>query len=106
MALEVKKKNSRCAATAIWLVSWSLIMVYNVSLAERILKDQKPEAFAATERHGVMISIFDFFWKDGGPSNDRVWPVSLSNMFSYHESIVCTVFLFIYLFHDHCMMLF
>ncbi|RDX67126.1 Sulfite exporter TauE/SafE family protein 3 [Mucuna pruriens] len=72
MAIEVKNKTSR--ATAIWLVSWSLIMIYNVSLAERVLKDQKPESSVPTERQGVMISIIDFFWKDGESSTDRVWP--------------------------------
>ncbi|KAK7346440.1 hypothetical protein VNO80_20959 [Phaseolus coccineus] len=66
---------SRAAATAIWLLSWSLIMAYNVSSAERVLKDQNHESFAAKERQGVLISIIDFFWNDGGdPSNDRVWP--------------------------------
>ncbi|KAL9327046.1 hypothetical protein ACSQ67_007691 [Phaseolus vulgaris] len=66
---------SRAAATAIWLLSWSLIMAYNVSSAERVLKDQNHESLAATEREGVLISIIDFFWNDGGdPSKDRVWP--------------------------------
>ncbi|CAJ1942575.1 unnamed protein product [Sphenostylis stenocarpa] len=75
MAIEVKKKTSRAAATALWLVSLSLIMAYNVSVAERVLKDQNTESFAAKERQGVLISIIDFFWNDGGePSNDRVWP--------------------------------
>jgi len=59
-------------------------MAYNVSSAERVLKDQNHESFAAKERHGALTSIIDFFWNDGGDSsNDRVWPVSLSNTFSH-----------------------
>ncbi|KAL3022924.1 hypothetical protein AAZX31_04G040000 [Glycine max] len=74
MATEVRKKTSRGATTVIWLASWSLIMAYNVCLAERVLKDQKPESFVVKERQGVMNSIIDFFWNDGEPTNDRVWP--------------------------------
>ncbi|XP_014508266.1 sulfite exporter TauE/SafE family protein 3-like isoform X1 [Vigna radiata var. radiata] len=75
MAIEMKKKTSRAAATAIWLVSWSIIMTYNVSYAERVLKNQTHESFSAKERHGALNSIIDFFWNDGGDSsNDRVWP--------------------------------
>lgn len=77
-------------------------MAYNVSSAERVLKDQNHESLAATEREGVLISIIDFFWNDGGdPSKDRVWPVSLSNTFS-HESIFGSwlyMFVVTYLFH-------
>ncbi|WVZ22258.1 hypothetical protein V8G54_000802 [Vigna mungo] len=75
MAIEMKKKTSRAAATAIWLVSWSIIMTYNVSYAERVLKNQTYESFSAKERHGALNSIIDFFWNDGGDSSDdRVWP--------------------------------
>ncbi|XP_027345112.1 sulfite exporter TauE/SafE family protein 3-like isoform X1 [Abrus precatorius] len=74
MAIEVKKKTSRAAATAICLVSWSLIMIHNVSLAERVLKDQKPENFLVKGKQGVMINVVDFFWKNGESSNERVWP--------------------------------
>lgn len=77
-------------------------MAYNVSSAERVLKDRNHESFAAKERQGVLRSIIDFFWNDGGDSsNDHVWPVSLSNTFS-HESIfgpwLC-MFVATYLFH-------
>jgi len=70
MALEVKKKAiSREASTIIWLVSWSLIMIYHVSLAERVLEDEKPENF--------VIKKTSFFWYSGESSYERVWPVSL-----------------------------
>ena len=69
-------------------------MAYNVSLAERVLKDQKSESFVAKERQGVMNSIIDFFRNDGEPTNDRVWPVSLSNTFACHESLCVTLVIF------------
>ncbi|KAK7262848.1 hypothetical protein RJT34_30429 [Clitoria ternatea] len=74
MAIQVKKKTSRAAATAIWLISWSLIMIHNVSLAERVLKDQNN--FALKERQGVLTSVVDFLWGDGDgdSSKERVWP--------------------------------
>ena len=46
------------------------------------------------ERQGVMNSIIDFFWNDGEPTNDRVWPVSLSNTFACHESLCVTLVIF------------
>ena len=70
-------------------------MAYNVCLAERVLKDQKPESFVVKERQGVMNSIIDFFWNDGEPTNDRVWPVSLSNTFACHESLFGTLAMFL-----------
>ncbi|XP_061352168.1 sulfite exporter TauE/SafE family protein 3-like [Gastrolobium bilobum] len=74
MAVEVKKKTSRAAATAIWVVTWSLIMIYNVTLAERVLKDQKSEKIVVKERGGVIIRVVDFFWQSGQSSYERVWP--------------------------------
>ncbi|KAK7360002.1 hypothetical protein VNO77_01974 [Canavalia gladiata] len=74
MAIEVKKKTSRAAATAIWLVSWSLIMIYNVSVAERVFEDQNPDNFVPKERQEVMTNLIDFFWKKGDSSGDHVWP--------------------------------
>lgn len=66
-------------------------MTYNVSYAERVLKNQTHESFSAKERHGALNSIIDFFWNDGGDSsNDRVWPVSLLNTFSHIMDYVCS----------------
>nr|AFK35007.1 unknown [Medicago truncatula] len=67
MALEVKKMAiSRELSTIIWLVSWSLIMIYHVSLAERVLEDEKPEI--------VVMKKTSFFWYSGESSYERVWP--------------------------------
>lgn len=76
MALEVKKMAiSREVSTIIWLVSWSLIMIYHVSLAERVLEDEKPEIVVMKKR--------SFFWYSGESSYERVWPVSLSNTYVF-----------------------
>ncbi|XP_058766425.1 sulfite exporter TauE/SafE family protein 3-like [Vicia villosa] len=67
MALQVKMKTtSRTASTLIWLISWSLIMIYHVSLAEGILEDKKPENFVMQKR--------DFSWYSGKSAYERVWP--------------------------------
>lgn len=77
MALQVKKKTT---STILWLVSWSLIMIYHVSLAERILEDKESENLVIMKERqgGVIINrVIDFFSYSGKSSYDRVWPVSL-----------------------------
>jgi hypothetical protein len=70
MALLAKKKTaSRAATTLIWLISWSFIMIYHVSLAESVLEDEKSENIVMKERK--------FSWYSGKSSYERVWPVSL-----------------------------
>ncbi|WJX89840.1 hypothetical protein P8452_71805 [Trifolium repens] len=67
MALLAKKKTaSRAATTLIWLISWSFIMIYHVSLAESVLEDEKSENIVMKERQ--------FFWYSGKSSYERVWP--------------------------------
>ncbi|CAL5197608.1 unnamed protein product [Lathyrus oleraceus] len=67
MALQVKTKTtSRAASTIVWLISWSLIMIYHVSFAERILEDKKSDDFVMQKRH--------FSWYGGKSSYERVWP--------------------------------
>lgn len=84
MVFEVQKKTmSRGASTIIWLVSWSLIMIYHVGLAERVLEDKQSENFVMKRRH--------FFWYSGKSSYERVWPVSLSNIL-----ILYVMFLVVY----------
>lgn len=52
-------------------------MIYNVSSAKRVLEEPKSESFVLKQKQGGVIGVFDFFWKSGESSYERVWPVSL-----------------------------
>ena len=56
-------------------------MIFNVSLAERTLRDKKSENFVDTERQGVLAKVIGFLWQDGESSYEPVWPVSISNSY-------------------------
>ncbi|KAI4314856.1 hypothetical protein L6164_027723 [Bauhinia variegata] len=73
MAKELNQRTSRAAATS-WLVFWCLMMICNVSLAERILKDKKPENFVEKERQVALVRVIEFFWQSGESSYEHVWP--------------------------------
>lgn len=61
-----------------WLVLWSLIMIFNVSLAERIMKERKPESFVEkdSQKEGIIVRVIDFIWQSDKSSYEHVWPVS------------------------------
>lgn len=82
MAIQVNhQKTSRASAkTTLWLVLWSLIMICNVTLAERIIKDDKPDKLVVVkdEGHGVLARVIQFVWQSDQSSYEPVWPVSSS----------------------------
>jgi len=78
MATFVKHKTYSIAA-ATWLVLCILTMICNVSLADRMLKEQESGNDGKKERQGVLAAIVNFLWEDGKSSYEPVWPVSSSN---------------------------
>ncbi|KAJ7952987.1 Sulfite exporter TauE/SafE family protein [Quillaja saponaria] len=71
---EVNQRALRISAAAASLVSWSLIMMSNVSFAERVLKDKTSEHFVEKEGQGILIKLIDFFWQSEKSSYKHVWP--------------------------------
>ncbi|KAI9089005.1 hypothetical protein K1719_029284 [Acacia pycnantha] len=77
MAMQVNQKTSRAASKATWLVLWSLIMICNVTLAERIIKDKKSENLDLVQRdegRGVLAKVIEFMWQNDKSSYEPVWP--------------------------------
>jgi uncharacterized membrane protein SpoIIM required for sporulation len=65
-------------AAAAWFLFWSIVMLSNVSFAERLLKDKEPEHFVDKEdRQGFLIRMVHFLWQGGKSAYEHVWPVSI-----------------------------
>ncbi|KAJ7944299.1 Sulfite exporter TauE/SafE family protein [Quillaja saponaria] len=71
---EVNLRALRISAVAAWIVFWSLIMMSNVSYADRVLKEKTSKEFAEKEGQGIIVRMVDFFWQSGKSSYERVWP--------------------------------
>ncbi|XP_054825363.1 sulfite exporter TauE/SafE family protein 3-like [Prosopis cineraria] len=76
MAIQVNQKTSRAAAQATWVVLWSLIMICNITLAERIIQDKKSDSLVERddERSGVLARVIQFMWQNDRSSYEPVWP--------------------------------
>ncbi|XP_041001485.1 sulfite exporter TauE/SafE family protein 3-like [Juglans microcarpa x Juglans regia] len=63
-------------AAVAWFLFGSLVMMSNVSCAERVLKDIEPESsvLEREERRGVLLRMFHFFLQGGKSSYEHVWP--------------------------------
>lgn len=66
-------------AVVAWFLFWNIVMMSNVSCAERVLKDKVPENFVPDkqDRPGFLLRMVQFFWQGGKSSYEHVWPVSL-----------------------------
>lgn len=65
-------------ATATWLALCILVIICNVSLADRVLKEKESGNFAEEESQGVLKGMINFLWQSGKSSYEPVWPVSSS----------------------------
>lgn len=76
MATKVNYKPSSLVTAATWLILCILVMICNVSLAERVLKEKEPAKFVEKETKGFLRAMVDFLWESGKSSYEPVWPVS------------------------------
>ena len=67
-------------------------MIFNVSLAERTLKDKKSKNFVGTKRQGVLVKVIGFLWQDRESSYEPVWPMSNQIHISLHIKISSLAF--------------
>ncbi|XP_057449397.1 sulfite exporter TauE/SafE family protein 3-like [Lotus japonicus] len=61
-------------ATATWLALCILVIICNVSLADRVLKEKESGNFAEEESQGVLKGMINFLWQSGKSSYEPVWP--------------------------------
>ncbi|AES94934.1 putative transmembrane protein TauE [Medicago truncatula] len=74
MATKMNHKPSSLVIAATWLIMCILVMICNVSLAERVLKEKEPAKFVEKETKGFLKAMVDFLWESGKSSYEPVWP--------------------------------
>lgn len=70
------------ATARTWLILCIITMLFNVSLAERVLKEKETVNHVEKQTKGFLKAMVDFLWESGKSSYEPVWPVSLSFVFS------------------------
>lgn len=70
--------NQRGLVIVAWLVFLVLVMMSNVGIAERLLKDKRnQEVFKEKEKtQGFLVRVANFLWQGGKSAYEPVWPVS------------------------------
>ena len=70
--------NRRGLAIIAWIVFLVLVMMSNVGIAERLLKDKRnQEVFKEKEKtQGFLARVAHFLWQGGKSAYEPVWPVS------------------------------
>ncbi|XP_059640969.1 sulfite exporter TauE/SafE family protein 3-like [Cornus florida] len=73
--LEMNPRAKAVAATAAWVVCWSIFTASDLGNAERLLRATEPGYVVEKEmRHGFFVRVIHFFWQSGKSSYEHVWP--------------------------------
>lgn len=76
--LVLNQRALATAAVAACVIFLALVMMSNMTSAERLLKDKKPKISVENEmRPGFLVRMAHFLWQSGESSYEPIWPVSL-----------------------------